>query len=181
MTTKDDSRIKIYIDSSMAYAMSEPTTDMIVLFKKRLSEMTLNRLYEVNNIIVCTSNIAITELLESGFSLVDCKNILSRIVVLDFVDDSQKICSLDSEFEQQPALLNAFDVFHRAIAISNNVGIIVSWNLSQICNYEDFTVISTAAKQLGTQCPIVCTPLQLSDLNHWHIEVKVAQRLEGEL
>ena len=179
MTTRDDSRIKIYIDSTiLAYAMSEPTTDMNVLFKKRLSEMTLDRLYEAENIVLCTSNIAITELLESGFSIVDCKNILRRIVLLNFVDDSQKICSLNSEFVQQPALSNAFDVFHRAIAISNNVGIIVSWNMSQICNYDDFTVISTAANQLGTQCPIVCTPLQLSDLNHWHID-EVAQKLEG--
>ncbi len=56
------------------------------------------------------------------------------------------------------------DAAHVAIAVSNSIDYLVTWNLRHIANAFARTAIERACRQTGYRAPVICTPEELLEI-----------------
>ena len=60
----------------------------------------------------------------------------------------------------------ADDAAHIAIAVTNGVEFLVTWNFRHIANAAMRARIEQACRQTGYEPPVICTPNELMEANH---------------
>ena len=53
------------------------------------------------------------------------------------------------------------DALHIALAATNGIDYLLTWNCRHIANANTRRAIEAALRQMGYDCPIICTPLEL--------------------
>jgi hypothetical protein len=56
----------------------------------------------------------------------------------------------------------AEDAFHIAIATTNGIDYLVTWNFSHINNAVTKRKIARVCEEMGYECPVICSPEELS-------------------
>lgn len=60
----------------------------------------------------------------------------------------------------------AADAAHIAIAVTNGVEYLVTWNFRHIANAAMRVRIESACRQAGYEPPVICTPSELMETGH---------------
>ena len=60
----------------------------------------------------------------------------------------------------------ADDAVHNAVAVTNGVDFLVTWNFRHIANAAMRSRIEWACRQAGYEPPVICTPNELMEANH---------------
>ena len=91
--------------------------------------------------------------------------LLESITLLDVNERSEELTRLLLRFGAVPHQAAA-DAAHIAIAVTNGVDYLVTWNFRHIANAAMRSRIERVCRQAGYEPPIICTPNELMEPDH---------------
>lgn len=89
---------------------------------------------------------------------------LESIPLLDATSDAESLANTLVASGAVPRQA-ADDSAHIAIAVTNGVDFLVTWNFRHIANAAMRTRIEQACRQAGYEPPVICTPNELMEVN----------------
>ncbi len=93
----------------------------------------------------------------------DCLITLESVTLLEATDDAFVLAELLIKSAALPARA-ALDAAHIAIAVTNGVEYLVTWNCRHIANATMRTQIETVCRRAGFEPSIICTPDELMEV-----------------
>ena len=90
---------------------------------------------------------------------------LEKVELLDALPDDERLSRALVDRGAVPRVASE-DAAHIAIAATNGVDFLVTWNFSHIANVEKRARIEDICRQAGYDPPAICTPSELMGTNH---------------
>ena len=90
---------------------------------------------------------------------------LESVTLLDAKSDAESLANALVEAGAVP-LQAADDAAHIAIAVTNGVDFMVTWNFRHIANAAMRTRIEQVCRQAGYEPPVICTPSELMEADN---------------
>ena len=90
---------------------------------------------------------------------------LKRVSLLDITDDAARFARLLVDLNAVPRRAAA-DAVHIAIAVTNGIRYLVTWNFRHIANAAARADIEQAYRDAGYEPPIICTPNEPMEPDH---------------
>ena len=90
---------------------------------------------------------------------------LEAVTLLDATEDAANLTQKLLDLGAVPHTA-AEDAAHIAIAVTNGVHYLVTWNFRHIANVAMRSQIERVCRQSGYEPPIICTPNELMEPNH---------------
>lgn len=90
---------------------------------------------------------------------------LEAVTLLDATPDAEALAHALVEASAVPRHA-ADDAAHIAIAVTNGVEFLVTWNFRHIANAAMRARIEQVCRQTGYEPPVICTPNELMEANH---------------
>ena len=87
------------------------------------------------------------------------------MTLLESTDDAEVLAHALVEAGAVPRQA-AGDAAHIAIAVTDGVDFLVTWNFRHIANATMRTRIEQVCRQMGYEPPVICTPNELLEANH---------------
>ena len=91
--------------------------------------------------------------------------VLKGVAFLDATPDAEQLTQALLEFGAVPRQA-AVDAAHIAIAVTNGVDYLVTWNFRHIANAAMRARIEYVCRRSGYEPPIICTPNELLETDH---------------
>lgn len=91
--------------------------------------------------------------------------ILESVALLDVSEDSEELTQILLDLGAVPREAAA-DAAHIAIAVTNGVDYLVTWNFRHIANAAMRSRIERVCRQAGYEPPVICTPSELMEPEH---------------
>jgi len=88
--------------------------------------------------------------------------ILESVALLDVSEDSEELTQILLDLGAVPREAAA-DAAHIAIAVTNGVDYLVTWNFRHIANAAMRSRIERVCRQAGYEPPVICTPSELME------------------
>ena len=92
-------------------------------------------------------------------------NALQAVALLEAPSNAERLARSLVDLGAVP-LRAADDAAHIAIAATNGVDFLVTWNFRHIANAAMRARIEHACRQMGYEPPVICTPNELMETNH---------------
>ena len=106
---------------------------------------------------------------ESGAGDVDAASarleVLRPVTLLNVTENSEALAQLLLDLGAVPRQATA-DAAHIAIAVTNGVDFLVTWNFKHIANAAMRSRIERVCRQAGYEPPVICTPSELMESDH---------------
>ena len=90
---------------------------------------------------------------------------LEAVTLLDATPNAENLASALIEAGAVPRQA-ADDAAHIAIAVTNGVDFLVTWNFRHIANAAMRARIEQVCRQMGYEPPVICTPNELTEANN---------------
>lgn len=97
----------------------------------------------------------------------DRLKVLEDIALLNASPDAEDLATRLVDIAAVPREAAA-DAAHIAIAVTNGVEYLVTWNFRHIANAAMRVRIERACRQVGYEPPVICTPNELMETGHGH-------------
>ena len=94
-----------------------------------------------------------------------CLEILEPVALLDVSEASEDLTRILIDLGAVPREAAA-DAAHIAIAVTNGVDYLVTWNFRHIANAAMRSRIERVCRQAGYEPPVICTPSELMEADH---------------
>ena len=91
--------------------------------------------------------------------------ILESVTLLDVTENAEKLTRILLELGAVPREAAA-DAAHIAIAVTNGVDYLVTWNFRHIANAAMRSQIERVCRRAGYEPPVICTPNELMEHDH---------------
>ena len=91
--------------------------------------------------------------------------VLESVALLDATPDAENLAQVLVDQGAVPRRA-AEDAAHIAIAVTNGVDFLVTWNFRHIANATMRAHIEHACRQAGYEPPVICTPNELMETNY---------------
>ena len=151
----------VYLETSVvSYLTNRPSRDLIVAGHQAVTR-------EWRESRRADFTLYVSEPVLDEASAGDPQAAAKRLAVLDGID---VLSVTDEAIEFAAHLLQlgvvpekaATDALHVALACTNGIHYLLTWNCKHIANAERFDAIATACLENGYQSPIICTPDELT-------------------
>ena len=155
----------VYIETSVvSYLTARQSRDVVVAAYQEVTRewwLTASSRFDL-----VASELVVTE---SGAGDVDAANArleaLRRVTLLNIAENSEALTRLLLDLGAVPRQAAA-DAAHIAIAATNGVDFLVTWNFKHIANAAMRSRIERACRQAGYEPPVICTPNELMESDH---------------
>ena len=154
-----------YIETSVvSYLTSWPSRDLVVAAYQQVTREWWRNARDRFDLVA-------SELVIAEASVGDEDAARARLTALEAVtllDATEDAANLTQKLLDQGAVphMAAEDAAHIAIAVTNGVHYLVTWNFRHIANAAMRSQIEHVCRQSGYEPPIICTPNELMEPNH---------------
>lgn len=153
---------KVYVETTvLSYLTARPSKDVVVAGHQ---ETTLNWWpYAQNRFQLLASELVVQEASAGDPQAADQR--LEALAPLDLLETTGEALALAEELVASGVVPQkaAEDALHVAVAVTNGVEYLVTWNCRHIANATLRPKIETICKQAGYEPTIICTPEELLD------------------
>ena len=155
----------VYIETSVvSYLTARPSRDVVVAAYQEITREWWSGAAERFNLLV-------SELVVVEAGAGDVEAARARLDVLEDVallDTGREAAELAQKLLDQAALPRtaAGDAAHIAIAVTNGVDYLVTWNFRHIANAAMRSRIESVCRQAGYRPPLICSPNELMEPDH---------------
>jgi len=150
-------KAKIYIETSIvSYYTSRPSRDIITAARQQITrEWWEKNLGQFDTYI----SVLVLEEAEGGDPAAAEKRLaaLKGIPILGISDEAEKLASVFVEYGPISET-HSEDALHIALAITNGMDFLVTWNFHHINNAILKKEISKISEENGYECPMICSP-----------------------
>ena len=157
-------RLTAYIETSVvSYLTARPSRDVVIAAYQEITREWW--LYAPDRFDLVASALVVAE---AGAGDSDAARIrmeaLETIVLLDAFPEAERLAQALVHLGAVPRQA-AEDVAHIAIAATNGVDFLVTWNFRHIANAAMRARIEHVCRQEGYEPPVICTPNELLEAN----------------
>jgi hypothetical protein len=151
---------RVYIETSfVSYLTARPSRDVVVVAHQQITQEWWNQ--SRTDFELCTSQLVLQEA-GSG----DPEAVQERLVILKsmlLLDTTEAAVILAEELVRARALPEkaADDALHIAVAASQKIPYLLTWNCRHMANAMMRPVIDAVCAGKGFKAPIICTPEEL--------------------
>ena len=154
-----------YIETSVvSYLTARPSRDVVIA---AYQEITRDWWRTASNRFNLAASALVIE--EAGAGDPDAARIrleaLEAVTLLDATPDAENLARALVEVGAVPRQA-ADDAVHIAVAVTNGVDFLVTWNFRHIANAAMRSRIERACRQAGYEPPVICTPNELMEANY---------------
>ena len=154
-----------YIETSViSYLTARPSRDVVIA---AYQEITREWWHTASNRFNLVASALVIE--EAGAGDPDAARIrlqaLEAVTLLDATPDAENLARTLVEVGAVPRQA-ADDAVHIAVAVTNGVDFLLTWNFRHIANAAMRFRIERACRQSGYEPPVICTPNELMEANH---------------
>ena len=154
-----------YIETSVvSYLTARPSRDVVIA---AYQEITREWWHTASNRFNLVASALVIEEARAGDP--DAARIrleaLEAVTLLDATPDAENLARTLVEVGAVPRQA-ADDAVHIAVAVTNGVDFLVTWNFRHIANAAMRFRIERACRQAGYEPPVICTPNELMEANH---------------
>ena len=152
----------VYIETSVvSYLTARPSRDVVVAAYQEITREWWSGAAERFNLLA--SELVVAEAGAGDAEAARARlNVLETVALLDAGDDA---VGLAQRLLDQAALPHtaAGDAAHIAIAVTNGVDYLVTWNFRHIANAAMRSRIEAVCREAGYQPPVICSPSELME------------------
>ena len=151
-----------YIETSVvSYLTARPSRDVVVAAHQEITrewwrDAPARFALVASALVVAEARAGDTETARSRMTA------LEAVTLLDATPDAEELARKLLDFGALPRQA-ADDAAHIAIAVTNGVNYLVTWNFRHIANATMRTRIERVCRQSGYEPPVICTPNELME------------------
>ncbi len=152
-------KLKVYLDTSILGAIYDVEDTPRVNITKKLLEQLKDR----KDYIPIISNIVLEEISKAPKDIVKgLKDILNNISFETIYEDDES-AQLVNEYMKKRIIPKKYrdDARHIAVAVTNNIDVIATWNCRHMANVENKRIINAVNMMLGYRQIDIVTPLEV--------------------
>jgi len=150
----------VYLETTIvSYYCSRPNRDIIISARQQLTDLWWDT--QIKNYTIFISDLVIEESAK-GDSIAAEKR-LKAIFQFKILEIDNECSELAKILISKNAIPAAFpeDALHIAVAATNGIDFILTWNFAHINNAMNREKIMKVIDQCGFICPVICTPEEL--------------------
>lgn len=154
-----------YIETSIiSYLTARPSRDMVVA---AYQEITREWWYDApDRFDLVASELVVSEARSGDPEAAQVRlKALEAVSLLDATLEAENLAQRFLDLAAVPRKA-AEDAAHIAIAVTNGVDFLVTWNFRHIANAAMRSRIEHICRQAGYEPPVICTPNELMEANH---------------
>ncbi|MCY4559783.1 MAG: type II toxin-antitoxin system VapC family toxin [Chloroflexi bacterium] len=154
---------KVYVETTVvSYLTARPSRDIVTLAHQHIT-------HEWWRSAASRFNLVTSELVRVEASAGDpaaARSRLDALAQVAIIEATAEAAALAEELLDLGALPRqaSQDAAHVAIAVSNSIDYLVTWNLRHIANVIARTAIERACRRAGYRPPAICTPEELLEI-----------------
>lgn len=154
-----------YIETSVvSYLTARPSRDVVVAAYQEVTRewwLTASGRFDL-----VASELVVTEARAGNVDAASARlEVLKPVTLLGITEDSEALARLLLDLGAVPRQAAA-DAAHIAIAVTNGVDFLVTWNFKHIANAAMRSRIERVCRQAGYEPPVICTPNELMESDH---------------
>ena len=151
---------RVYIETTIvSYLTARPSRDIVIAGRQQDTRDWWNN--QRGKFELCTSNLVLDEVASGDSSAArERSEILKPLIVLHMDDTAANLADALIEAGAVPKKA-AEDALHIAIAVTNGVHFLLTWNCSHIANVMMRGKIDAVCRRAGFQPTAICTPVEL--------------------
>jgi len=154
-----------YIETSVvSYLTARPSRDMVVAAYQEITREWWRNAPDRFDLVASQLVVAEAGSGDPGAAQVRLK-MLEPIPLLDATPKAENLAQTLVDLEAVPRQA-AEDAAHIAIAATNGVDFLVTWNFRHIANAAMRARIEQGCRQAGYEPPVICTPNELMEANY---------------
>ncbi len=155
---------RVYIETSVIiYLTSRPSRDLVVAAHQELTRQWWEERSDKFDLVI-----AELVLIEAGKGDSDAANarltVLKSLPLVPATDAAQNLAEKLLADHLVPEQASA-DALHIALAATNGVDFLLTWNCKHLANALLRKRITAIIDQEGYECPVICTPDELLEIN----------------
>ena len=152
----------VYVETSIvSYLTARPSRDLIIAAQQAMTRDWWHDAAE--RFVLVASELVLTEAAEGDADAARARlTALERVTRLDTGEDAGALTRRLLELGAFPREAAA-DAAHVAIAATNKVDYLLTWNLRHIANAAVRPRIERACRKAGYEAPVICTPNELME------------------
>ncbi len=150
----------VYIETTIiSYLVARPSRDLIVAGHQQLTHEWWEKRRPIFNCYV--SQAVLDEISKGDPEEIKKRQAVSNTLLL--LDVNDEVAELAEEFLHKRILPTkaAQDAVHIAVAATNGLDFLLTWNCTHIANASIEGRISKLCRERGLQSPVICTPEEL--------------------
>ncbi len=149
-----------YIETSVvSYLTARPSRDVVVAAYQQITREWWRSAADRFNLVV--SALVLSEANAGDPQAARTRmNALEAVTLVEATPDAERLAQRLIDAEAVPRRA-ADDAAHIAIAVTNGIEFLVTWNFRHIANAEMRFRIERACRQAGYEPPVICTPNEL--------------------
>ena len=154
-----------YIETSVvSYLTARPSRDVVIVARQQVTREWWRTARD--RFHLAASELVIREARQGDPNAARAR--LMRLEGVTLLDATQEAEQLARELIDSGAVPSnaAVDAAHIAIAVTNRVDYLVTWNFRHIANAAMRTRIERACRSGGYEPPVICTPDELMEVSH---------------
>ena len=154
-----------YVETSVvSYLTARPSRDVVIVARQQVTRewwRTARDRFEL-----AVSELVIREARQGDPNAVSARLMrLEGVTLLDATEEAEQLArELIASGAVPPNA--AVDAAHIAIAVTNRVHYLVTWNFRHIANAAMRSRIERACRNEGYEPPVICTPSELMEISH---------------
>jgi hypothetical protein len=155
---------RVYIETTfVSYLTARPSRDVVIAGHQQISHEWWETRRE--NYDLCISQLVLSE--AASGDLQAAQERLAILNTMTFLETTPEALALAKELVQAGALPEkaAEDALHIAVAATNGVSFLLTWNCRHLANAIMRPLIEHVCVSKGLKAPIICTPEELLETN----------------
>lgn len=154
-----------YIETSVvSYLTARPSRDVVIVARQQVTREWWRTARD--RFHLAASELVIREATQGDPSAARARLIrLEGVTLLDATEEAEQLAGKLIASRAVPPNA-AVDAAHIAIAVTNRVHYLVTWNFRHIANATMRSRIERACRKEGYEPPVICTPSELMEVSH---------------
>jgi len=155
-------RPKLYVETSIVgYLASRPSRDVLTASHQKLTEKWWkNRRSDFE--LFCSEPVMVEAATGDEKEAAKRLSLLDGLTVLELSTNALALAEKLLKRKALPARAE-IDAYHLAIAAVNKLNYLLTWNCRHLANASMQKIIERVCKKAGYDCPVICTPEQLTE------------------
>lgn len=151
---------KVYIETTIvSYLTARPATDVVVRGHQELTKLWWQR--RAADFHLCSSQFVIDEASAGDAQAARARlQVLSSLELLQIGTDVPTLADLLLAEAALPPKARV-DALHLAVATTNGVNYLMTWNCKHLANALLWRKMEQACRKIGLKPPLICTPFEL--------------------
>lgn len=154
-----------YIETSVvSYLTARPSRDMVIAAYQEITREWWRDAPDRFDLVA--SELVVTEAGAGDPEAAQIRlKMLEAVSLLDATPEAEYLAQTLVDLDAVPRQA-AEDAAHIAIAVTNGLDFLVTWNFRHIANAAMRSRIERTCRQAGYEPPVICTPNELMEANH---------------